>query len=93
MLAHVHDRMSAQVVSEPEIEGEIVVRRHEVGRMVSLCRIDVIASCRLDADNDVAEAMDRQGKASVCDEGITLRCAPAVGDALFHVPRQRVEVG
>ncbi len=59
VFAHVHDRMSTHVVSEPEVESEVIVRWHKVGRMIRLRRIDVVAARRLDTDDDVSKTMDR----------------------------------
>ena len=57
MLAHVDERVGAELFAQPEIEGEIAVRRDEVGVVVARLRVDVVAARRLDADRDVAEAM------------------------------------
>ena len=56
VLAHVHHRMGIERRAHPRVEGEIAVRRRQVGVVVALLRIDVVAARRLDRDDHVAEA-------------------------------------
>ena len=55
MLAVVDQRMGAEAVAQPEIEGEIAVRRHQGRIVVGGLGIDVVAARRLDADGDIAD--------------------------------------
>ena len=80
------------MVSDPKIEREIVVRWDEVRTVVGLGRINVIAACRLQPDNGVAELEDLQFDAIPIDKWIICRIAPTLGDLLFDVPRERVEI-
>ena len=59
MLAHMHQRVRAKRVAQPEIEGQIVVRRDQIGRMIGVSRVDVIAPCGLHPDDDVAVFQNR----------------------------------
>ena len=63
MLAHLDDGVGAEGVAEPEVEGEVAVRRHEVGGVVGLRRVDVVAAGGLEAHDDVPEPVDRQREA------------------------------
>ncbi len=65
VLAHVDDGMRAPVVAQPDVEGEIVVRRDEIGGVVGVGRVDVVAAGRLQADDGIAETVDRQLEAAV----------------------------
>src|SRR5947209_5698218 len=67
MLAEMNDRIDGKDLAQPEIEGEIVVGRHEGGIVGRGLRIDVVAARRLDADNDVAESMQAEAEATVRD--------------------------
>ena len=57
VLAHVHHRMGVEGGAQPGVEGEIAMRRRQVGVVVALLGVDVVAPCRLDRDNDIAEAL------------------------------------
>ena len=62
VLAHVQNRVGANLRPKPRVKGEIAVRRDEVGIVIALLRIDVVAARRLQPDHDVAatERRDRQ---------------------------------
>ena len=77
VLAEMDDGLGAERLAQPEVEGEVAVRRDEVGAVVGLGRVDVVAARRLDAENDVAEAVDGEAKGAVLDERVGLGLAPA----------------
>ena len=62
VLTHVEDGVRAELVAEPAVIGEVVVRRRQVGAVIDRHRVGAEAARRLDADEDVAEdhAGDRQ---------------------------------
>jgi hypothetical protein len=93
MLADVNDRVGAERSSQPRVEGEIVMRRHEIGVVVSRLRVDGITALRLDADDDVAEAVDGKMERALAEERIVLGCAPAVGQRGADGFREGVEEG
>ncbi len=83
VLAHVHDRLGTVDVPQPDIEGEVVVRRHEVGGMVGVGRVDVVAARRLQADDHVAIGQNRKLEPAAIDlarfvERVGLRRRPSV---------------
>ena len=84
VLAHVHHRMGVEGRAHPRVEGEIAMRRRQVGVVVALLRIDVVATRRLDRDDHVAEPHRRECKAShiLAEEGVCLRLSPALGDGI-----------
>ena len=95
-----HDGVRAPVVAQPEVEGEVVVRRDEVGRMVGFGRVDVVAARGLQADDGIAETVDAEGETGGGVEppagffemkGSWSGC-PSGGDLFFDVPRECVEV-
>ncbi|MCL6708413.1 hypothetical protein M8R20_15535 [Pseudomonas sp. R2.Fl] len=89
VLAHVDHRVDAGNLTQIGIEGEIAVRRHEIRRMIAFLRIDVVATRRLDAEEHIAEAGERQGETTVDKERITFRSAPARGHIFLKFFRKR----
>ena len=69
------------------------MRRHEIGIVVRRLRVDRIAARRLDADDDIAEAMDGEAEGAVGKERIVLRRAPAGGQRSPGGFRKCVEEG
>jgi len=67
-----------------------VVRRHEIRIVIGRFRIDAIATRRLDADDDIAEAMDGEPESAIGKERIGFGLAPALGEAVLYAVRQRV---
>ena len=90
VLAHVDHRVGVEACAQPSVEREVAVRRRQVGIVVALLGIDVVAPRRLDRDHDIAEAHDREREArfSRTEEGVGLRRAPALGDGRLHGLRQ-----
>ena len=86
VLAHVDHRVGVEARAQPGVEGEVAVRRRQVGVVVALLGVDVVAPRRLDRDDDVAEAHRRQREARFrrTEEGVGLRLAPALGDRRLH---------
>ena len=77
MLAQMDDRVRAELVPQPEIEGEVAVRRVEVGRVVGGGRVDVVAARRLEADHHVAQRQQRQREGAGHDMRVAPRAAPS----------------
>ncbi len=62
MLSKVNDRIDAKHMTQPDIKGEIVVRRHQIGRVIAFKRIDVIATRGLQPDHHIAKRQDGKRK-------------------------------
>ena len=95
VFSHMDNRIRPPMFAQPDVEGQIGVRRDQVGGMVGFGRVDVIAARRLQADDRVAKAVDRQGKTGgrISDQKrISIGGTPAGGDLRFHLPWQGVEV-
>ena len=58
MLAHMYSCLCLLVMANPEIEGQIVMRRDKIGRMIGFHRINIIPARRLQAQSDLAEAQN-----------------------------------
>ena len=84
VLAQMDDRMGVEAVAQPEVEGEIAVRRRQVRGVVGGVRVDVVAARGLKADDDTAEAKDRQGKRLADHVRVGLGLAPALLDPRPH---------
>ena len=79
VLAEMHDRVGAERLPYPRVEREVVVWRDEIGIVVGRLRIDGVAALRLDADDDIAEAMDGETERAVGEEWIALGRPPTGG--------------
>ena len=90
MLAHMHNCVRAPVMAQPEIERQIVVRRHQIRGVVGVGGINVIAARRLQRDDGVSIRMHRQRKPVVAQERIILWRAPTLLHLLFYGPWQRI---
>ena len=93
VLAHVANGVGVEMVTQPGVESEIVVRRHQVGAVVAFFRVDVIAPGRLQGDGDLAQteggdsempAIGRAGGIKRTEKGIFLGGAPTLNDGLLH---------
>ena len=80
------------MMPQPEVKGEVVVRRHEVGGVVGVGRVDVVAARGLQADHGIAEAVQRQGEALTREEGVVARRTPAVEDLALGLPEEIAEM-
>ncbi len=77
VLAVVQNGLCTEVLAQPHVEGEVTVRRHQCGIVVGLCRVDVVATCRLDRHGDIAVELYSQLKRTVAHKGVVFRCPPA----------------
>src|ERR1700733_9572876 len=81
MLAIVDDGLGTEMLAQPDVSGQVEMRRNECWVVVGGFRIDAIAARRLDADHYIA-ALDKCQLESAISEGrVGLRFAPA-GDHL-----------
>ena len=87
VLAHVDDRVRAELLAQPGVEREIAVRRRQVRGVVAGARVDVIAARRLNPDHDVAERQDGKSERTIGHMRIGGRLTPPLDDALLHVGR------
>ena len=94
VLAHMNHGVGVKTPPEPSVEGEIVVRRHQVRVVVAGLGIQMIAARRLQADGGVPQSECRDGEASAIglagdEERVFFGAAPAVVDGFSHRFRQR----
>ena len=80
VLAIVDDGLRFEVVAQPEIGGEIEMRRNKCRIVVGRFRIDAVAARRLDGDSDVAVDDDGEMESAVGEMRIRFRLAPLRGD-------------
>ena len=102
MFSHMNDCVHPEHVAQPNVEGEVVVRRDQIGGVISLCRVNVVAARWLDADDGIAELVDaeleRRPRCTfwVChtgqEERIVLRRPPTFGYLLLQGPGKSVEI-
>ena len=92
VLAEMHHGMHPEHLAKPDIEREIIVRRHQIGRVVGRLWIDVVSARRLDADNQIAIAAKRDMKPFAIAHRIVRRRAPSLGDGITHRLRQGSEL-
>ena len=93
--ADVHHRIDREGPAQPEIESDVVVRRHQVGVVVARRRIDTTCAGRLDADEDLAEAQAGDHEAAAAQRRRLFGRAPARVDGLTAVrgePAELVEI-
>jgi hypothetical protein len=72
--------MGGKLVAQPEVGGEVGVRRYEIGIVVVRRLVAIIAAGGLQEDGDVAEGADRQVEVFAADEWIGFGGSPAGGD-------------
>ena len=82
VLAQVDDRVSAEAVAHPAIEGDVEGRRLQVGAVVDGRRILIVTAGRLDADEDVAETEPGYGQAARVEVRGLADIAPAAVKAV-----------
>ena len=82
VLADMDHRLRAEVLRQPDVKGEVGVRRRQGGIVIAGLGIDVIAARGLHGDGEIAEAVDRQAERAVPHEGIGGWRAPAFGHGL-----------
>ena len=88
VLAQMHDGMQPELMTQPEIEGQIAVRGHEIRRVVGALRVDVVAARRLKPDHQMAEWQDRQDEAPVLDVRVLIGLPPPLPDSSLQLRRQ-----
>jgi hypothetical protein len=72
--------MGTEDMAQPEVKGEITMRRHQSRVMVGGFGIDVVAPRRLDGDGGVAMEHYRQMENAIGEEWIARGLAPARRD-------------
>ena len=91
VLAIVDQSMGAKIVAQPEIGGEIGVRRDQSGIVIAGGLVELIAAGGLDQHGEVAKDEGRQVKGVALDKGVGGRIAPAGCDLGADFFRQRRE--
>ena len=89
VLAEMDDRVDVKGAPDPEVKGEIVVRRHQIRVVIAALGIDVVAARQLHADKHVAKAMQPETKRAIDDMGIALGAAPSPVHRAPNIFRQR----
>ena len=92
MLAHMHHGIDRKRASQPEVEGEVVVRRHQLSVVVGRDPIEPATARRLDADEHLAQAQARHHEAPAAQHRVLLGYAPQAVDGGLAVGRQALEV-
>ena len=82
MLAHVNNGVDFRYRAQIGIEGDITMRRDQIGRMIAFLRVDIVAARGLNAGQCFAKPHQRQRKsvAFTVVERIGFRHTPAGGD-------------
>ena len=68
VLAHMHHRMGAKLLAQPEVLGQVGVGGRQVGAVIAEGRIPVVAAVRLDQHAHVAELQTTDREAG-CSSG------------------------
>jgi hypothetical protein len=77
-----HDGVGAIDLPQPGVEGEITVRRHQIGVVIGRGDVDLVTARRLDADEGVAELHAGDDEPPLAKARITLHRTPAPLDGL-----------
>ena len=86
-----HDGVQVEFMPEPEIECEIVMRRHQIRIVIGALGVDVVTTRRLHAYNDIAEMVQTEAKFSRDDMRVLLRFSPSRLNGTLHILRQSRE--
>src|SRR5205085_8730728 len=92
MLAVVNDGMRAEHVSQPEIKGEITMRRNQRRIVIGRFRVDIIPPRRLYRDGDVAVDLGGETECAIAEKRIALRHSPTLQDLPADRLGQRLEM-
>ena len=87
VFAEMDHRMGVIGFPQPGIEGDIAMRRDQVGIVIAFRRVDVVTARRLDRDHDIAEFEDREQKIGADDEGVGRGGAPTLAYLVAHAFR------
>ena len=85
VLAKMDDRMRAEAVAQPEVEGEIAVRRRQVRRVIGGVGVDVVAAGGLQAHDHPPHGQEREGEAVAGEVRVAFRRPPAFLDPCAHL--------
>ena len=93
MLAEMHHGVGVEMAPDPEIERQIMVRRHQIGIVIGALGVNIVTARRLHADHHVAETMQTETKAAAHDMRVLRRPPPARLDGASYVLGQFREAG
>ena len=82
MLAHMHHRMGAVGVTQPEIKRQISMGRHQVRVVIDRTGIDLITPRRLNADKGQAKTQPGNHQATAAKHRVVLWLAPTFNHRL-----------
>ena len=88
---HVHDRVAARDMAQPEPEGEERMTRRQCGVVILRPPRGDAAALGRQRDRDVAEALRAEAERPVLEIGIGLRLAPGCPDEFGDLGRQLAE--
>ena len=91
VLAEMHHGVNAEFIAHPPVEREVIVRRHQIGRMICRLGIDVVAARRLHGDKQIPVSAKRKAQCLAVAHRIRCRVAPAVTHSPLQVWRQQRE--
>ena len=90
--ADVHHRIDREGAAQPEVERQVVVRRHQVGVVVRRTQVHVASARGLDADKHMTQAQAGDREAIAAQGRVVFRRAPACVDGRAAVHGQPIEV-
>ncbi|MNZ51945.1 hypothetical protein D3C78_697770 [compost metagenome] len=77
VLADMDQRIGGKAVTQPEVERQVSVRRHQVGVMVDRALVQLVTTGRLDADEGQAVAQAGDHHPPAAEHRVLARLAPA----------------
>ena len=87
VLAGVHDRVRAEAGLQPAVEGEVVMRGRDPGRVVRRDRVGAEGARRLHGDEHAAEVEARERERVAVAQHVARRLAPGVDDLVAQLVR------
>ena len=88
VLAEMHHGVNAEFIAHPPVEREVIMRRHQIRRVIGRLGIDVVAARRLHGDKQIPVAAKRKAQRLAVAHRIRCRVAPAVTHSPLQVRRQ-----
>ena len=93
MLAHMHHGIHRERLTQPEIEGQVRVRRHEIRVVVTCHQIQITSTRGLYAHKHLAQPHARDHEATLAHHGVLLGRPPERVYRSLRFGRERVKSG